>query len=132
MTRAREAALEILRNALEPLSAAAIFGMTGDRFDQATVYRTLHYLEDHGYADSFILHCDEHGTERYYTARSDSGDDLSHRHWFHCEQCHRFTDLGCCRLKDLVAGYEAEHDIKVRSHTLYLTGICASCRKKKD
>jgi Fur family ferric uptake transcriptional regulator len=97
--------------------------------DQVTVYRSLHFLEENGLADSFILHCAEHGTERYYTAVDSQKDGSSgHHHWFHCEICHRFLDLGDCQLHTLVAGYEATHQITVKSHTLYFTGICADCK----
>ncbi|HNY17070.1 MAG TPA: transcriptional repressor [Treponemataceae bacterium] len=130
MTRAREAALAILRSARVPLTAAEIFRSTGSEFDQATVYRTLHWLEDSGLADSFVLHCDSHGTERYYTASTDEkGKANPHRHWFHCERCHEFTDLGSCKLRSLVSSYESELGLEVRSHTLYFTGICAACRR---
>lgn len=130
MTRAREASIAVLRDSSVPLTAAEIFRETGSEFDQATVYRTLHWLEDNGFADSFVLHCDSHGTERYYTAREGKdGKPTAHRHWFHCEHCHEFTDLGSCKLRSLVASYESEHSIEVLSHTLYFTGICAACRR---
>ncbi len=130
MTKARTAALEVLRGAEEPLSAAAVHGMMGSDCDQATVYRTLHYLEDHGYAESFVLHCTEHGTERYYTAVDGGADGCgspAHRHWFHCESCHRFIDLGSCTVSELVESFERERGVRVRRHILYFTGLCSDC-----
>ena len=128
MTKARQAALTILRSATEPLSATAVHKQIGNCCDPVTVYRTLHYLEEHDYASSFVLHCSEHGTERYYTAINIPGaDSKPHHHWFHCESCHRFLDLGDCQLHDLVADHEKTHGIKVNSHTLYFTGICSDC-----
>lgn len=133
MTKARAATIDILATAREPLSASDIHTEIGSRFDQATVYRTLHYLEKHGLVDSFILHCSEHGTERYFTARRHvEGAPATHRHWFHCEACHRFTDLGECQLDRLVGNFEAKHGIVVRDHTLYLTGLCAHCADKRQ
>jgi Fur family ferric uptake transcriptional regulator len=129
MTRARAAVLGIIQSSAEPLSAASVRESLSESVDLATVYRTLHYLEDGGYADSFILHCDAHGTERYYTAvRDASGSPLPHRHWFHCERCHRFTDLGSCCLDRLLRGYERDYGVTVSTHTLYLTGLCKGCR----
>ncbi len=129
MTRSRKSVLGILLSGTEPQSASDVFKLMTDSVDQATVYRTLHYLEENGYAESFILHCTSHGTERYYTATSDdSGKRLAHRHWFHCENCHSFTDLGGCTLDDLVRGYELVHGIAVKSHTLYMTGLCSACK----
>ncbi len=128
MTRSRKAVLDILVSAQEPRSASDVFALMAGSADQATVYRTLHYLEENGFAESFILHCTSHGTERFYTVSSSgAGEKEMHRHWFHCEDCHRFTDLGNCTLDDLVQGYETRHGIEVKTHTLYLTGVCASC-----
>lgn len=129
MTRSRQSVLDILLGCTEPRSAADVFAAMTASVDQATVYRTLHYLEENGYAESFILHCTSHGTERYYTAVMDaSGARRGHRHWFHCERCHSFTDLGGCTLDTMVRAYEERHGISVKGHTLYMTGLCAACK----
>jgi len=120
MTKNRKAMLDILESVGVPISASDMFVKIGEDADQATVYRTLHYLEEQGLAESFIIHCDSHGTQRYYT--------VSHHHWFHCEKCHRFTDLGNCKMDTLVREYEADNGIIINSHTLYLTGVCAKCQ----
>ncbi len=125
MTKAREAALEALGRATEPLSAAGVLSAIGACCDQATVYRVLHYLESAGFAESFVLHCEEHGTERYYVSAASM-----HRHWFHCEACHRFIDLGACRLGGIVQDLEGELGLKVSRHVMYLTGLCKACQKK--
>lgn len=122
MTRARSLVLEALEGSAEPLSAAAVFAGIGGACDQATVYRALSYLEAKGKAESFVLHCDEHGTERYYSAGS-----AGHRHWFHCVACHCFVDLGACRLGGLVAELERERGLQVLHHALYLSGLCTDC-----
>jgi len=124
MTKARRAARAALEAATEPLSAAGVLAAIGACCDQATVYRTLHYLESSGFAESFVLHCDEHGTERYYVSAS-----TVHRHWFHCESCHRFIDLGACRLGGIVKDLEEALDLKVSRHIMYLTGLCENCQK---
>jgi Fur family ferric uptake transcriptional regulator len=132
MTKARREALDLLRAASQPLSAAAIFGRLGACCDQATVYRTLHYLEEQGYAESFILHCDQHGTERYYSAVGGApGNEGGHRHWFHCESCHRFIEIGSCTVAGLVASFEKEQGVAVRHHVLYFTGLCPTCRQSQ-
>mgnify|MGYP000904657522 CR=1 FL=1 len=122
MTRARELVLETLKSSGEPLSAQALYAAIGRACDQATVYRALGFLEAKGLAESFVLHCDEHGTERYYCA-----GDAGHRHWFHCERCHRFIDLGACRLGALLDAMESERGLTVLHHALYLSGLCPSC-----
>lgn len=122
MTRARTAVLTSLDSAAEPLSAGAVFARTGKACDQATVYRALGWLEESGMAESFVLRCSEHGTERYYVSAA-----KPHRHWFHCESCHRFIDLGACSLGELSAKLEEELGVKLRRHTLFFVGHCGKC-----
>lgn len=122
MTKARAAVLAALDAATEPLSAAGVVTRLADRCDQATVYRALHHLEEAGRAESFVLYCSEHGVERYYASAG-----APHRHWFHCESCHRFVDLGACRIGGLVADVERELGLRVSRHTMYLSGTCADC-----
>ncbi len=125
MTKARTHVLEAITQAKEPVSARRLCEKFQSDYDPATIYRALHYLEGKGRLDSFILHCSEHGTERYYVLHSGE-----HRHWFHCERCHRFTDLGLCRFDDLVAQMSAEKGLAITSHTFYATGVCPECRQK--
>jgi Fur family transcriptional regulator, ferric uptake regulator len=124
MTRARETVLAVLDAAAEPLSAAGVIAAIGGACDPATVYRALHYLEESGLAESFVLHCTEHGVERCYAPAGSS-----HRHWFHCESCHRFTDLGECRIGGMIGQVERELGLRVTRHTLYMTGLCPSCAR---
>ncbi len=128
MTRARAQVLEYLSRMDVPISARQLSAALGGTHDTATVYRALHYLEDKGYLDSFVLHCDAHGTERYYTMCSQHGDaPARHRHWFHCEVCHRFIDLGECRFDELVVHMGHERGLRIHSHTFYATGVCGEC-----
>jgi Fur family ferric uptake transcriptional regulator len=122
MTKARSAVLRVLDGASEPLSAAGVASAMTGICDQATVYRALHFLEEAGLAESFVLYCSEHGVERYY---AEAGG--RHRHWFHCESCHRFIDLGDCRIGGLVAEFEGELGLRVSRHTMYLSGVCRDC-----
>ncbi len=145
MTRIRKRILQVLQGASEPLSASQVAQRVGPPCDPATVYRGLHYLEEQGFAESFVLSCQEHGTERYYTACeapqpfaipsgvASSGERVflpPHRHWFHCEGCHRFIPLGVCLLDPVVHQFEQEQQCTVRQHTLYFTGLCRDCRGK--
>lgn len=132
MTKARRATLKVLQEADRPLSAGEITERLEITCDPVTVYRTLHYLEEHNYTDSFILHCTEHGTERYYTASKHTADSCNHHHWFHCERCHTFIDLGDCRIEPLVEGYQERLGISVTGHTLYLTGLCPRCKTEVE
>jgi Fur family ferric uptake transcriptional regulator len=122
MTIARQTVLETLDAALWPLSAAEIVSRVHSLCDQATVYRALHYLEAHEKIESFVLHCKSHGTERYFVSRL-----RPHRHWFHCQQCHCFIDLGECQLGKLVTALEQEKQVTITGHSLYFTGLCQAC-----
>ena len=124
MTRARKAVLEALDAASRPLSAQEMGERLSGCCDQATVYRALHHLEEQGLADSFVLHCDAHGTERYFASRK-----AEHRHWLHCERCHGFVDLGACRFEPLLREMEALSGARITSHTLFATGICPACSR---
>ncbi|NCB00741.1 MAG: transcriptional repressor [Spirochaetia bacterium] len=131
MTKARKAILEILQKKKVPQSALDIFSSVEDEMNQVTVYRTLHYLESKGYVDSFVLHCTQKGTERYYVALLDPlGNSCEHHHWFHCEICHQFTDLGSCQIDSLIDLYNKEHNITILHHNLSLSGICQTCQQK--
>jgi Fur family transcriptional regulator, ferric uptake regulator len=125
VTRARSAALEALERADGPLCAAEVLAAIGAACDQATVYRALHFLEDQGMAESFVLHCEDRGTERYYVSRN-----APHRHWLHCGRCHRFTDLGECAIGPLVSRLERSRGVKIAAHVMYFTGVCERCAKK--
>ena len=122
MTKLRQAVLDILGKAEGPMAALDIAGVAGEICDTATIYRSLHYLEDQGLADSFVLSCTAHGTERYYVSHG-----ASHRHWFHCERCHTFVDMGECRIEPLIQEMGKVSGVHIRSHTLYATGICDTC-----
>jgi Fur family ferric uptake transcriptional regulator len=123
MTRIRQLVLDRLTRAETPCSALGAARDLQADCDQATVYRALHWLEGHDYLESFVLHCHEHGTERYYLPRG-----LAHRHWFHCEACHVFIDLGVCTLEERIHHWEQTLGLSVRIHSLQVTGLCASCR----
>ena len=121
LTKARKAVLDALKSS-GPASALDLGARLASACDQATVYRALHYLEEEGWADSFVLRCDLRGTERYYVALSEE-----HRHWLHCERCHGFVDLGACRVEALFKEMEASLGVEIRSHTLYAAGLCPAC-----
>jgi Fur family ferric uptake transcriptional regulator len=125
MTKARRETLNVLQEANFPLSANDIVKKIAITVDPVTIYRTLKYLEERGYTDSFLLHCEDHGTQRYYTFR----DKDAHHHWFHCKKCHSFIDLGSCELESILKRYQKEFGIAIADHTLNLVGLCPKCVK---
>jgi len=130
MTKARTNVLHILTEKESPLTAQEISSLVKEQMNPVTVYRTLHYLESNGYCESFLLHCSKKGTERYYIPLVDhEGHTCSHHHWFHCENCHQFIDLGSCKIDSLLDSYTKELGITILHHNLSLSGICHSCRQ---
>ena len=128
MTKARKAVLDVLQSATSPLSAKDVYFQLGDLCNQVTVYRTLHYLEEKGFAESFVLHCNAHGTERYYTILEyDAKEKARHHHWFHCEICHQFTDLGDYTIDSLLERFSRNHAFEIHDHMLSLVGVCKIC-----
>lgn len=122
MTKLRTAVLALLEKAEKPMSALDLAKSAQGLCDTATIYRSLHYLESSGLAESFVLSCSAHGTERYYAAKG-----ACHRHWFHCEACHGFVDLGACTLDLMLDDLGKASGVRIKSHTLYATGLCATC-----
>ncbi len=127
MTKIRRGLLQILEQASEPLSVSALLQHPEVGCNQATVYRSLHYLEQSGYLDSFVLHCTDHGTERYYSAVTEAS---KHTHWFHCTVCHRFTDIGACLLDEELKRWERQYGFTITDHTFFLTGVCDRCKEQ--
>ncbi|MDD4574232.1 MAG: transcriptional repressor [Sphaerochaeta sp.] len=126
MTKARKAILARLKSAKQPISVTELAKQLSDFCNPATVYRNLHYLESNNLATSFVLHCSDHGTERYYSAKEGKG----HHHWFHCESCHQFIDLGGCFYTEQMRQFETKHGFTVHDHTFYLTGVCEDCKQE--
>ena len=114
--------LEMLSEAEVPLSAAEIHERLPLAVDLATVYRSLHYLEDRAEAESFGFTSAERGTERYFFRRKEP-----HVHFFRCERCHRFLNLGECRIGGLIEELADARDLTIKTHTLYFTGFCGEC-----
>lgn len=135
MTKIRKTILAMLSSSLVPLSTRKIYEQLASErelsCDLASVYRTLKYLELENYASSFILHCDAHGTERYYYALS-----MAHTHWFHCRACHKFFDIGQavthdnhCIVDNTTAAIQMQYGFIVEQHSLVFTGLCSECSK---
>ncbi len=126
MTKNADRVLRFLDSATSPMAVADVARALRRSCDLATVYRVLHRLETRGLVESFAFDCQKRGVERYWQRRRSA-----HRHFFHCESCHRFVDIGACRLERLSAEVQRGLGVEIQSHTLYYTGICSDCRSSK-
>ncbi len=118
--------LEMLSEAEVPLSAAEIHGRLPVAVDLATVYRSLHFLEDRAEAESFGFTSADQGTERYFFRRKEP-----HVHFFRCERCRRFLNLGECRIGGLIEELADGRGLTIKAHTLYFTGFCDECEPER-
>ncbi|NBF39039.1 MAG: transcriptional repressor [Spirochaetes bacterium] len=125
-TETREQILETINTVKSPLSAQQVHARCGLDVNLATVYRALHYLEQIDRVDSFTMLCSRDGTNRYFHSKA-----APHRHFFHCDSCHRFIPIDRCPVADEIASVEAELGCEVRSHVLYYVGLCAECRTER-
>lgn len=122
MTKTRASILKVLKEAEVPLSTSEVHRRLDKRPNLATVYRALGDFEKQGLIESFSFTCSAEGTERYYHLHR-----IPHVHYFHCSTCHQFISLGTCGLSELESELESSYGVTIEDHTLYFTGICASC-----
>lgn len=127
MTRIRKLLLRYINDATQPLTANDIFVHSNSEADLATIYRALHYFEQHGFVESFSYHCEKEGTLRYYYPMREE-----HTHFFHCASCHMFIPLGPCMLHTLEEELQAQYNVEISRHVLYFTGFCKECAEKKN
>jgi len=127
MTRSRQALLAVVEASDFPLSVADLRAKLSDAFDQATVYRSMHWLTKEGLVEEFAFSCAERGLEHYYVARC-----KGHRHFFHCETCHAFFPIEGCGVANLAKTLEQEQGFLIDTHTLYFTGRCPDCIKLEE
>ncbi|MBN2041522.1 MAG: transcriptional repressor [Spirochaetes bacterium] len=124
LTSRRKKILDTVNKTPLPVSARDVYESVKKKINLATVYRGLQYLEDNNYIEAFTIACSREGTVRYY-----HGKELPHRHFFHCELCHKFLPFLSCSLNKELELFEKYNNCSVNRHVLYLTGICGSCRE---
>ncbi|MGI6433344.1 MAG: Fur family transcriptional regulator [Sphaerochaetaceae bacterium] len=127
MTKIRLAALQALQQSPVPLNATEVGQAMSVTCNQVTIYRTLTYLEQKKLVYSFLLFCPESRSERYWAFTQAEGNHMVHHHWFHCQKCHTFIDLGRCPVEQMVKSYEQKKNLKVTGHSFSLLGICSEC-----
>jgi len=123
MTKSRKEISNIISSTQVPLTAKEIHESLDRQYDLATIYRGLSYFEKQGIITSFSFYCSKDGMERYYYLHKQP-----HVHFFHCSSCHTFIPLDTCKLQSLEHQIEQDYNLSIQEHTLYFTGLCASCR----
>lgn len=121
----RQSILELVDTSTSPLSAHDIFSSIKEKAAFSTVYRALWYLEEQEKIEGFFLSCSHCGKERYYISSS-----LGHIHFFHCEKCHTFTSVGECFFEPVKKPMEKKYGFRIDHHSIHISGLCSSCRRK--
>lgn len=123
-TPARVALLSLLARAKTPLTVEEIIkGVSGDGFDQATVYRSLGALREEGLVRLVDF---QHGHAHY-----ELKPEKDHHHLV-CTVCDRVEDFHMCLSEQIIqaALKESSYFKKVDEHSLELFGVCTSCARK--
>lgn len=124
ITRPRQAILEILRQHPHPLTNREILAaMPKGRCDLATVYRSMHLLEEMGMVKRFDF---GDGTARFELVHE--GDDGHHHHLI-CTRCAGVVEIDECFLREIEARIAAQNGFKFVTHKLEFFGICPACQR---
>ena len=124
ITGPRQAILEILRRHPHPMTNREIFGSLpkGD-CDLATIYRSMHLLENMGMVKRFDF---GDGIARYELVAA--GDDGHHHHLI-CTRCADVVELEDCFPIELEKTIAARNGFKAITHKLEFFGLCPECQK---
>ncbi|MHB1307088.1 MAG: Fur family transcriptional regulator [Limisphaerales bacterium] len=123
ITGQREAVLDLLSQSENPLTTKEIFGRlpAGD-CDLATVYRSLHLLEQLGMVARYDF---GDGVARFELVREGHPD---HHHHLICRRCTRVVELDGCLLSEIEGDLARRHGFKSVNHKLEFFGICPACQ----
>jgi Fur family ferric uptake transcriptional regulator len=123
LTGPRQAILEILRSRAHPMSNKEIFAaLPVGECDLATVYRSLHLLENMGMVKRFDL---GDGVARFELLGE--GDD-GHHHHLVCTRCAHVVEIEECFMPELEQKIGARNGYQSVTHKLEFFGICPDCQ----
>jgi Fur family ferric uptake transcriptional regulator len=123
LTGPREAILRFLRAQAHPLSNKEIFaGLPSEQCDLATVYRSMHLLENMGMVKRFDF---GDGMARFELVAE--GDD-GHHHHLVCTRCAGVVEIEECLLDEVENHLARCSGFKGVTHKLEFFGICPRCQ----
>ncbi len=127
VTGPRESILAVLRAQAHPISVKELFaGLPKKDCDLATVYRSLHLLEEMQMVKRYDL---GDGIARFELLAE--GDD-GHHHHLVCTQCSGVVELEECFIRELEEQIAARNGFKSVTHSLEFYGICPRCQDRRD
>jgi Fur family ferric uptake transcriptional regulator len=123
VTGPRQAILEVLRGHRHPMSSKAIFeALPKGVGDLATVYRSLHLLEEMKMVKRFDL---GDGVARFELLAE--GDD-GHHHHLVCTRCTKVVEIEECFTRELEEKIASQNGFKSITHKLEFFGVCPGCQ----
>jgi len=123
ITAPRQAILDILRRHRHPVSIRDIFNELGrGDCDLATVYRSMHLLEQMGMVKRFQF---EQGGARFELIAE--GDD-GHHHHLVCRRCAQVVEIEDCFPAEWEARIARSNGFKAVTHRLEFFGLCPRCQ----
>ena len=123
VTGPRQAILGILRRHPHPLSIREIFSELGaGDCDLATVYRSMHLLEEMGMVKRFHF---GRGGARFELL--EEGDD-GHHHHLVCVECSQVVEIEDCFPTELERRIARRNGFKSVTHHLEFFGVCPACQ----
>lgn len=124
ITGPRVAILEALYSQPHPIAIKQIFELVRDQgCDLATVYRSMHLLEELGVVTRYDF---GDGSARFELACE---GHHHHHHHLVCNQCSNVVELDECLAEEWQQKLERKTGFKAVSHRLEFFGICPSCQK---
>lgn len=124
VTGPRAAILEVLRRHPHPLTNKEILaGMPAGSCDLATIYRSMHLLEQMGVVKRFDF---GDGSARFeLVAENDDG----HHHHLVCIRCSEVVEIEECFPVNIEKRIATRNGFKNVTHKLEFFGICPDCQK---
>ena len=124
ITGPRAAILEILRGHPHPLTNREILdALPKGQCDLATIYRSMHLLEEMGMVKRFDF---GDGAARFELV--DENDD-GHHHHLVCEKCQEVVEIEECFPREIEQRIAARNGFKAVTHKLEFFGVCPACQR---
>ena len=123
VTGARQAVLEVLRRHPHPLTNREIHAaLPKGNCDLATIYRSIHLLEEMGMVKRFDF---GDGVGRFELVNE--GEDGHHHHLI-CVRCSQIVEIEDCFPRELEKEIAGRNGFKSITHKLEFFGVCPHCQ----
>jgi len=123
ITGPRESILKVLQQNPHPLTNKEIFqALPAGECDLATVYRSLHLLEDMGLVKRYDF---GDGVARFEIARDAHGH---HHHHLICTRCSSIVEIEDCLADEWEKRIARESGFRMVTHKLEFFGLCPRCQ----